>query len=192
MESLLDPAALPSRVLVGAILVLAGAGKIRAGRSNFLKAISAFEILPSGVASAVARVLPIFELACGSMLLAGLWTQVAAQAAFALITVLSAAMVHALAHGRRVFCRCFGFTGEEVADTQWRMVGRNLVLLLACACAAFGHDAWRLDRALASTAVAPSATTAAVMTVCFLLVAALAALVRLGWTYEVTPTARNF
>ena len=110
--------------LVGAVLMLAGMGKI-AGSAP-----------PPGLPRWVGTTLPFVELVVGALVLAGV--RPAGVAAALLLAAFTAWLVRQLARGDRRPCRCFGETsGRPVSG--WT-VGRNLVLLGAALIAAAGVD----------------------------------------------------
>jgi uncharacterized membrane protein YphA (DoxX/SURF4 family) len=181
VDSVIEVGSVLARMSVGLVLVLAGIGKLRSDGSVFLKAILAFEIIPPWATRPVAKGLPWLEVALGTAMIAGVFTNVAALLSFALIATLTAVVIHALAKGKRVFCACFGFSAAQVAQVQWTMTIRNLVLLLACAVAELAHDGLRVDVALGLAHAAPPAIVVAAMAATTLTMLALVVAVRLGW-----------
>jgi hypothetical protein len=133
------------RLLVGLFLVVAAVAKLRSDARFFLGAILALDVIPRSWAAPVSRGLPWIELVVGTALVLGVEAAWSAVAAFTLIGLLTAAILLALSNGKRVFCACLGFTAEQVAQSQWTMVWRNVLLMLACLSAAARPGAWRLD-----------------------------------------------
>jgi hypothetical protein len=133
------------RLLVGLFLVVAAVAKLRSDARFFLGAILALDVIPRSWAAPVSRGLPWIELLIGTTLVLGIEAAWSAVAAFALIGVLTAAILLALSKGKRVFCACLGFTAEQVAQSQWTMVWRNVLLMVACLSVAARPGAWRLD-----------------------------------------------
>jgi uncharacterized membrane protein YphA (DoxX/SURF4 family) len=129
MPLLLETATAIGRTGVGAILLVAGCTKIRAGGSLFLNAILGYDLVPHSVATRMARWLPRVEVALGALLVLGVLTRLAENLAFALICVMAVAVVTSLVRGRKNHCGCLGFTAERVQEVQWQLVYRNLALL---------------------------------------------------------------
>lgn len=136
-----------ARVFVGAILVMAGTAKLKAGNREFARAVGAYELVPQRIADFVARVVPWGEVLAGALLVVGLATRPAAVVAFGLLAVFSGALAIALIRGKKEGCGCFGRAKSELI--RWRLVYRNLVIgaLLLPVYAASG-GAIRLDAVL--------------------------------------------
>ena len=120
-----------ARLLLGGVLVVAGALKIpdpaAAGR-----AVRAYQLLPEGLVGPVAFGLPVLEIAVGLALLAGVFVRTAALGAAALMVVFLAGVVSAWARGLQIDCGCFG-GGGEVAPGETAYPGevvRDTALLL--------------------------------------------------------------
>jgi uncharacterized membrane protein YphA (DoxX/SURF4 family) len=122
----MDRGLFAARWMVGGVLLIAGLAKIRSGAGPFLKAILGYDLLPRPVAVILATVLPWLEVLAGGLLLAGLWTQIAALLGFALLLLFAAAVAVSLLRGKRHECGCFG----SPAPVQWRLVYRNLGLTM--------------------------------------------------------------
>lgn len=93
---------------------------------EFERALTNYQLLPSGLVPAVARWLPRLELLCALALFAGVLLAPVATAVAILLTVFSAAMAVNLVRGRRIDCGC----GGSVAPRQigWRLVISDLAL----------------------------------------------------------------
>jgi uncharacterized membrane protein YphA (DoxX/SURF4 family) len=113
------------RILLGAILILAGAAKIAGGTESFERIVRAYGIRHPQVAPAVSLVLPPIELAIGFGLLLGIAAQLFPVAAEALLLVFSGALAYALHQGYRGSCGCLGRFSAPVSRF---MVRRNLFL----------------------------------------------------------------
>jgi putative oxidoreductase len=125
LASLLLFSILLCRILTGATLLLAGISKIRIGHNRFLQAIMGYDLIPKNVASIMARFLPWLELITGSMLLVGLYVQVATLIAFGLFLLFCGVVTISLLRGKNNDCGCF----RTITPVQWRLVFRNVFLM---------------------------------------------------------------
>lgn len=82
-------------------------------------AVAAYELLPSGLVGPVATVLPLAELALGTLLLAGAFTRWVALVSAVLLVVLMLGVAQAWARGLSIDCGCFG-GGGPVAEGDTR------------------------------------------------------------------------
>lgn len=124
-----DPLVLALRFAVGAVLVIAGWRKARAGRSHVLSLVLGYRLLPIGFARVAAAALPVLELLLGILIFAGLITSPAALATLLLIALFTLATVSLPLRGLRVPCGCFG--GDSSSPTKaGRVLARNVLLLL--------------------------------------------------------------
>jgi putative oxidoreductase len=137
-----------ARVLLGALLVWAGAAKI--GHAEALAgAIAGFRLLPPALVAPLAVILPFFEVLLGLYLLAGLFTRIAAAIATAQFLIYAAAIASAVLRGIPANCGCFGPGDAAVAD--WPHVALDLALAaIALFIAAGAPGAFALDRRLRS------------------------------------------
>ncbi|MGA7570944.1 MAG: MauE/DoxX family redox-associated membrane protein [Candidatus Aquilonibacter sp.] len=137
-----------ARVLLGALLVWAGAAKI--GHAEALAgAIAGFRLLPPGLVAPLAVILPFFEVLLGLYLLAGLFTRIVAAIATAQFLIYAAAIASAVLRGIPANCGCFGPGDAAVAD--WPHVALDLALAaIALFIAAGAPGAFALDRRLRS------------------------------------------
>jgi uncharacterized membrane protein YphA (DoxX/SURF4 family) len=129
------------RVLLGALLLVAGALKV--GHSAELAAaIAGFRLLPAAIVGPLALALPYFELVLGGYLVAGLFTRVIAAAVAAQFLLYGGAVASAVARHIPATCGCFGPNDAAVAD--WPHVAFDLILAAASA-----FVAWRAPGPLA-------------------------------------------
>lgn len=141
-------AASAARLLLGLLLVVAGALKI--GHAPELAgAIAGFRLLPPAVIAPMAVILPWFEAVLGLYLLVGLFTRVAAIVAAAQFVIYAGAIASAVLRHIPANCGCFGPGDAAVAD--WPHVGFDLALAaLACIIALGAPGAFAVDRRLGS------------------------------------------
>jgi uncharacterized membrane protein YphA (DoxX/SURF4 family) len=102
-------AALAARLLVGAVLVYAGAAKAGAPAEEFALVIQSYQVVPPSLALPMAGLLPWAELLLGWALLLGVETRTAAAGAGALFGLFLAALGSVVARGITLpNCGCFG------------------------------------------------------------------------------------
>jgi uncharacterized membrane protein YphA (DoxX/SURF4 family) len=118
---------LAGRVLVGLLLVVAGAAKITAGPEWFLQTLLGYDLLPRPLAALLARSLPWIEVACGILLVLGLFTRPAAAIGATLLLVFAFAITSAILREKQVDCGCFG-QHKATNRPRWVFVYRNLAL----------------------------------------------------------------
>lgn len=137
-----------ARVLLGALLIWAGAAKI--GHPEALAVtIAGFRLLPASLVAPLAVILPFFEVLLGLYVLAGLFTRIAAAVAAAQFLIYAAAIASAVLRGIPANCGCFGPGDAAVAD--WPHVAFDLALTaVALFIAAGAPGAFALDRRLRS------------------------------------------
>ena len=124
-------AATAARLLLGVVLVVAGALKMP-DPAAAERAVRAYQLLPEALVGPVAFGLPVVEIAVGLALLVGVSVRAAALASAALMAVFLAAVGSAWARGLQIDCGCFG-GGGQVAAGQTAYPGevaRDLGLLL--------------------------------------------------------------
>jgi putative oxidoreductase len=139
-----DGVALLARLVVGGILIVAAAAKLRAGRADFFRRVYAYDLLPARASWTLARALPSVELGVGVLLVLGLIASVASAAAALLLLTFSAAVSISLLRGRDQQCGC----GGDLRPVSWRLVGRNACLvLISVALLRAGPGLASLDRA---------------------------------------------
>ncbi|TFV66929.1 UNVERIFIED_ORG: DoxX family membrane protein [Bacillus sp. AZ43] len=123
------------RLLLGAVLVVAGAIKIP-DPAAAVRAVRAYQLLPEPIVGPVAFGLPVVEVAVGLALLAGVFVRAAALASAALLIVFMVGVASAWARGLQIDCGCFGGGGQvAAADTAYgtellRDLGLLIVALL--------------------------------------------------------------
>jgi hypothetical protein len=120
-----DPVAVGAVLGALALVLFAAAWHKLSEPDVFAGALQAYQLLPAGAVTAVARLLPWVEIAIGAALLAPASRDPALWAFAALILVYAVAMAVNLWRGRRqIDCGC----GGEVHPLSWALVLRNAVL----------------------------------------------------------------
>jgi uncharacterized membrane protein YphA (DoxX/SURF4 family) len=124
-------AATAARLLLGVVLVVAGALKLP-DPAAAMRAVRAYRLLPEALVGPVAFGLPVLEIAVGLALLAGVFVRTAAVASAVLMVVFLAAVGSAWARGLQIDCGCFGGGGQVAAGQTGYPgeVARDVGLLL--------------------------------------------------------------
>jgi uncharacterized membrane protein YphA (DoxX/SURF4 family) len=107
-------AATAARLLLGGVLVVAGALKVP-DPAAAMRAVRAYRLLAEALVGPVAFGLPVIEIAVGLALLAGVFVRTAALATAGLVVVFLAAVGSAWARGLQIDCGCFGGGGQVAA-----------------------------------------------------------------------------
>ncbi len=137
---------LVARVALGLVLISAGALKV-ADPNAAITAVSAYQILPEGLATIVGYGLPFFEIMLGLLLVIGLATRASAATAGVLMVVFIAAVSSAWARGLSIDCGCFGGGGATEDPAYLPEILRDLLFLgLACWLVVFPASLWAVDR----------------------------------------------
>jgi len=120
-----------ARAVLGGVFLLAGALKAADPQAS-VAAVQAYQLLPTGLETAVGWGLPFAEIALAMLLLVGLATRAAAAAAAVLLLVLVAAVASAAVRGLSIDCGCFGGGGPvPPGETAYGAeIARDLGLLL--------------------------------------------------------------
>lgn len=118
-ERALDWLGTLARVILGGVLLIAGALKV-GHPAQSARAVQAYQILPFDVARLVGYGLPLVEIILGALLLAGLLTRAAAVLGTLLMLAFVIGIASAWARGLAIDCGCFGGGGEiEAAKTAY-------------------------------------------------------------------------
>lgn len=140
----MDVAVLVLRVILGGILLVAGALKV-AHPAELASAIAGFRLLPAAIAGPLALALPYIELLLGGYLVIGLFTRAIAAIAATQFLLYAGAVASAVLRHIPANCGCFGPNDATVAD--WPHVASDLLLAAASAFVAIGAPgALALDR----------------------------------------------
>lgn len=137
----IDIAILALRVIIGGVLVAAGALKV-GHPSDLASTIAGFRILPQPLIGPMAIGLPYFELGLGIYLLVGLYTRLAAIIALLEFVIFAGAIASVVIRGIPIACGCFG--QADTATASWLDVVRDVALA-----ALAGVVAWRAPGMLA-------------------------------------------
>jgi uncharacterized membrane protein YphA (DoxX/SURF4 family) len=129
----LDLVGLVLRLVLGGVLVVAGALKVGQLETS-ARAVRAYQLLPHDVAGYVGYALPVLEVAVGVLLLLGLLTRAGAVVGGLLMVAFVIGIASAWARGLSIDCGCFGDGGTiDASQTQYPMEIARDVGLLACA-----------------------------------------------------------
>lgn len=127
-------AGLAARLILGGVLIFAGASKTAGPTEEFAVVIESYDVLPTDASQTAAAFLPWLELALGYALVFGWLTKPAAGAAGALLAAFLLAMLSTKARGIELpNCGCFG---AGFHAPLWVTMSMD-ALLLAGAFAAF-------------------------------------------------------
>jgi putative oxidoreductase len=121
-----DYAVLGVSLGLAAVFIYAGFEKIH-DPLDFADSIAGFGILPVAFINPFALALPLFEIACGVLLLWPPARRVGALAIALLSVMFFAALLSALLRGVTLDCGCFG-SGAPSRPRMWIELGLNVVL----------------------------------------------------------------
>jgi hypothetical protein len=122
--------ALGIRVGIAALFLIAAAAKLLAGQSHTESWLRSYSLLPRRAVPVCARLLPVGEALVGSVLLWGAFGAGGTATAIVALVGLTSIAGHALASRRQADCGCFG---RWSAPLSWRVVARNLAMIVALA-----------------------------------------------------------
>jgi uncharacterized membrane protein YphA (DoxX/SURF4 family) len=128
-----DIIGLLARLVLGVVLLWAGAAKVTSPASSAL-AVRAYKILPYDFAGYVGFALPVLEILIGLLLVVGLFTRVSAVVGGLLMLAFIIGISWAWAHGYSIDCGCFGGGGTIAASqTQYPLEILRDVGIASCA-----------------------------------------------------------
>jgi uncharacterized membrane protein YphA (DoxX/SURF4 family) len=108
-----------ARLGLAAVWLISGAIKV-ADPNQTYAAVKAYDILPAGLLSPVAGILPFLELAFGLLVLFGIGQRLVGVLSAALLLVYIAGVAQSWARGLTIDCGCFGGGGQVAAgQTQY-------------------------------------------------------------------------
>ncbi|QSB14402.1 DoxX family membrane protein [Natronosporangium hydrolyticum] len=143
---------LAARAVLAGVWLYAGLNKVT-DLDGSIRAVKAYELLPSAAAELVGAALPLVELALAALLLLGLATRLAAATSALLLTGFVIGVAAAWARGLQIDCGCFGGGGELAADQATNygtVLARDVLFLLAAAWLLWRPvTRWSVDAALA-------------------------------------------
>jgi len=114
------------RLLLGGLLVTAGAVKLAATPAWRRVWLGAYRLVPRGLVTPAAWLLSVLEVTTGLVIALGAFSRAGAIAVGILLLVVTGAAVSALFRGLAIPCGCFGRVRELLS---WRVVGRNVSLI---------------------------------------------------------------
>ncbi|MBV9059656.1 MAG: DoxX family membrane protein [Pseudonocardiales bacterium] len=127
--------ALGTLVRLGLAAVWLVAGGIKAADpAHTYAAVQAYQLLPAGVVTTVAAVVPFVEIGLGLLLVSGVGTRLVAGLSALVLGALMVAVSQAWARGLAIDCGCFGGGGPVTADQAgygWQLARDSGFLLLA-------------------------------------------------------------
>jgi uncharacterized membrane protein YphA (DoxX/SURF4 family) len=103
-----------ARLGLAAVWIASGAIKLFDPHGT-VASVKAYELVPDGLVSLVAAVLPFLELALGLLLLFGVGVRIVAVLSAVLLLVYIAGVAQSWARGLTIDCGCFGGGGEVAA-----------------------------------------------------------------------------
>jgi uncharacterized membrane protein YphA (DoxX/SURF4 family) len=140
------------RVVLGVVLLIAGLLKI-GDLDQSVRAVKAYRLMPPEVADLVGVALPPLQILLGLLLIAGLFTRVAALATGALMTVFIIGIASVWVRGISIDCGCFSAGGDLAgpinAYEYAREIFRDIVFIgMAASLVARPRTRWSLDNVL--------------------------------------------
>lgn len=129
---LFDWVGLAARLLLGIVLLVAGALKVGKPIVS-ARAVQAYQIFPFEIAGYIGYALPVLEIAVGLLLVVGLFTRPAAIIGAGLMIAFILGIASAWARGLSIDCGCFGGVGEVGAnDTKYpQEIARDVLFAAA-------------------------------------------------------------
>jgi uncharacterized membrane protein YphA (DoxX/SURF4 family) len=104
-----------ARLFLAGVFIWAGWPKLLDGDGT-IRSVRAFKLLPESLVVPFAFALPMVELVLAALLIAGLFTRIAALVTAAMMVMFLFGIVHAWVNGLSIDCGCFGNTGKTVTD----------------------------------------------------------------------------
>ena len=115
------------RLVLGIVFIYAAILKI-ASPQEFADSIAVYQILPFTVIDLLALGLPLFELACGLLVLSGFFFRTGVVGIIGLLTVFVGAAITAQLKGLSIDCGCFG-AHSWLDSNPWMVLIRDGLLL---------------------------------------------------------------
>lgn len=123
-----------SRLLLGAVFLAAGAGKLF-HPGEFAGIIRNYQILPDMLVNGAAIVLPWLEMLVGVLILCGWWLPGSVSIANLLLIVFLIALGSAAARGIDIDCGCFSVSPASSSNFAWYLSRDLFFLFLGAATA---------------------------------------------------------
>lgn len=123
---------LASQLILGAVFVYAGMGKI-SNTASFATTISNYMLLPKFLVGPIAIVLPLVELLFGITLILNVWVRASALILSALLVVFMVAIFSTLLRGINIDCGCFAkitIDSQVRSGSSWSLITRDLLFLV--------------------------------------------------------------
>ncbi|MEP7191669.1 MAG: DoxX family protein [Actinomycetota bacterium] len=128
-----DVIGLVARLILGVVLIWAGASKVTNPAASAL-AVRAYKLLSYDVAGYVGYALPVVEILVGLLLVTGLFTRLSAALGGLMMLAFIIGISWAWSHGYSIDCGCFGGGGTIAASqTQYPLEISRDVGIAACA-----------------------------------------------------------
>jgi len=147
-----------ARLFLAGVFLWAGWPKLL-DSAGTVRSVRAFRLLPEALVPAFGYALPVVELALAVLLLAGLFTRVAALVTAGLMVMFLFGITMAWSRGMSIECGCFGNAGTLVTDPvpgYVRDILRDLgFLVVALALARWPRGRLSADRYLGLSAAEP-------------------------------------
>src|SRR5690348_5323679 len=122
--------ALLARLVLGGVWLWAGLAKLPHPNAS-VSAVRAYQLIPTGTAETVGRVLPMLEIVVGACLVLGLLVRVSGAVSALMLAAFIVGIVSVWVRGIEIDCGCFGSGGPNpnAADKYPWEVARDVGLL---------------------------------------------------------------
>ena len=117
------------RVYLASVFLFACVHKI-ISPEDFAVDIATYQILPTVLINPMALVLPFIEAFAGVLLFIGFYTRGASLLICGMMTIFTAAVSIALAHGLDMSCGCFASKGAAEDPISWKTIVRDTCWLV--------------------------------------------------------------
>jgi uncharacterized membrane protein YphA (DoxX/SURF4 family) len=139
-----------ARLVVGGVWIAAGSLKLFDPLAS-VKAVDAYELLPTSLVEPVGYLLPPLEVVVGVALVLGMLTRGAAVVSAVLFAAFIAGIASVWARGMEIDCGCFGGGGSEpgaASDYPWEIARDTGLLALSLFLVWLRRSRWALDSLL--------------------------------------------
>ncbi len=114
------------RVLLGLIFLASGISKL-SDIPSFVLVVKEFGFVSEAISRLIASAVPVIEIGCGVLLLAGLWVKASSAVIMGLLMMFIAVVIPQIAVGNEIDCGCFGPLSHGKVDTM--LLVRDVILL---------------------------------------------------------------